>query len=377
MGGLFPRKDVQEAGVSITPVVVFDEAGNTGNNLTDPDQPIFVLASLNIPADTAEALVGSQAHELKFKKLKKSAAGRRKIIELLNSSYLTPETMILSAIHKPFMIITKMVDLLIEPLYRSARMNLYSQGQNIALSNVLYCAMSEYMGTARFEELQSALVEMARTRTDNAIDRFYAIVFDAYKRSRSRRFRERLHELLSTRALVEVEKGRWDDTVLDPAVPTFLQHATMWTERLKTEFMILHDRSKPISLNEPFFTALMSTEEESVVVGYDRRKMVFPVKAPGIVFGDSEQCPQIQLADIVASAIMHVLKNRLQETNDAFSQCLLSTQAFKCKYIPLWPQAQFTPEQLGTEGCGGVDPNLYVSRRVASALGHAGSDAEE
>lgn len=36
----------------------FDESGNTGNNLTDDNQPVFVLCALAVPADRWQ-LIGS------------------------------------------------------------------------------------------------------------------------------------------------------------------------------------------------------------------------------------------------------------------------------------------------------------------------------
>src|SRR6267142_2013884 len=55
------------------PKVAFDEAGNTGQNLLDPSQPIFVLSSVSLSDSDAAAirdLVG-RSGELHFKKLRK------------------------------------------------------------------------------------------------------------------------------------------------------------------------------------------------------------------------------------------------------------------------------------------------------------------
>ena len=65
--------------------VYFDEAGNTGQDLLNVDQPVFGLAANNFDDDTADSLVSclhsSQSQEAKFKNLKKTQAGQNKIIK--------------------------------------------------------------------------------------------------------------------------------------------------------------------------------------------------------------------------------------------------------------------------------------------------------
>src|SRR5207249_11198249 len=105
-------------------------------NLLDPDQPVFVLASVQLSSSSATALIGSRPHELKFANLKRSQTGQRRIIELLDSSVLTEDRVILSGFHKPFMAVTKLVDLLVEPLFYAKGIDLYERGGNLAMANM-------------------------------------------------------------------------------------------------------------------------------------------------------------------------------------------------------------------------------------------------
>ena len=41
------------------PVVAFDESGNSGGNLIDQDQPVFVLASVHVSEADANVVVDS------------------------------------------------------------------------------------------------------------------------------------------------------------------------------------------------------------------------------------------------------------------------------------------------------------------------------
>jgi hypothetical protein len=64
-----------------------DEAGNSGANLLDPEQPCFVLASNDFSREEAESLLdhvrSAQGAEPKFTSLKKSGAGIAKLIRFL------------------------------------------------------------------------------------------------------------------------------------------------------------------------------------------------------------------------------------------------------------------------------------------------------
>ena len=95
--------------------VAFDESGNTGANLFDADQPLFVQASVCVPPEDANALVQSQATtgELHFSRMRKNANGRDEILKILNAPELSQERVFYSIVHKPFVVVAKMVDLLI------------------------------------------------------------------------------------------------------------------------------------------------------------------------------------------------------------------------------------------------------------------------
>lgn len=110
------------------PTIYFDEAGNTGQELFNADQPWFVLAALNIEADRARELIASvrvkNYAEIKFTSLKKSRDGREALMTLYDG--LDPESVKAVAYHKRFMITTEIVDLLVETLAHATGMGYLS-----------------------------------------------------------------------------------------------------------------------------------------------------------------------------------------------------------------------------------------------------------
>jgi len=351
------------------PLVAFDESGNSGANLLDSEQPVFVLASVHLSDDATKELVGVDGKELKFARLKRSKQGRKRIVDILNSPSLGPEQVLVSGIHKPFMVITKMVDLLVEPLTHTGGIDLYARGANLGLANMWHFVMPVCIGRKRFEALKVAFVNMVRTPMYRNIDQFYSIVSDAIVHVSLADFVNDLAMLLATRRIAESYMNDWDSSDLDPAIPAFADHASMWTATLSTEFVIAHDESKPLVQQQVILEAMMSTKEETVVIGYDRRKKVFPVRANGIEFRNSSECPQIQVADIVAGAVAHSLRQAFHTKHDSFADELLSTRTLGGFFHPLWPEPKFTPEELGTDVVGGIDANDYVGQYIACKLG--------
>src|SRR3954454_10666933 len=97
------------------PVVVMDEAGHTGENLLDSDQPAYALAAVQMDEATATAAVSDALDrapdtttELKFSALRRSSAGRKNLLTLLHDLGLAPDDAAIIVMHKPFMEATKL-----------------------------------------------------------------------------------------------------------------------------------------------------------------------------------------------------------------------------------------------------------------------------
>ena len=121
--------------------VFFDESGNTGQNLIDEADPIFVLASCSFQVDEEEEVLSHfqqfKGPELKFSRLRKTAAGQKAVLAFLAAAQVTSNTAAAFVIHKPFMVVTKFCDLVLEPSFRKAGVDFYKRGTNIATANLL------------------------------------------------------------------------------------------------------------------------------------------------------------------------------------------------------------------------------------------------
>lgn len=351
------------------PLVAFDEAGNSGGNLLDADQPVFVLASVSLSEKEASSLLGPRDREYKFATLRRSRAGQRSIIDLLNSTRLTDEHYLISVFHKPFVAVTKLVDLLVEPLAHHDGVDLYERGANLALSNLFYFCLPTLVGRGTFDRLIALFVAMVRAPDHNTIETFYAHLVAMYERHRKADFAGEIALLLATRVIAEDYVEKWDGSDLDPAMPAFVRHASLWTGRLGRPFKVVHDVSKPIANEQLVLEALMSTTDETQRIGYDRRRMNFPITAQGIDFRDSATYPQIQVADLLASSAAYALKSAVSGVAGSFASEILATRVLSGSVESIWPELKVTPEELGTTEYGGSDVVNYIGEYVSKRLG--------
>ena len=349
-----------------------DEAGNSGQNLLDPEQPVFVLASTDFSHAEADEILevvrSRQGGEPKFKTLKKTPDGVRRLTALFSDPRLNKDRVVITAMHKRFMVVTKVVDIIAETLAHSIGEDLYKQGANIALSNMLHYCMPVYCGHDQTAQFLGRFVDLVRHRTSLHVDAFFQAGDALVAATSDQELADTLRPL-ANRDLFPLWRDGLIDHALDPAIPALFQHIAVWGMRKPDRFRVIHDQSKPILATQEHFERMMLMGNESaVLVGYDRRRFKFPLQATALEQGDSVAYPQIQVADLCAGGIAHMLKCREAGTFDELGSIVRSL-ALDWVVDAVIPTTDVTPEELGTDsdtGTNPVDPVVeLLSRRKA------------
>jgi hypothetical protein len=348
------------------PVVAFDESGNTGSDLLNKEQPVFALASTSISNTEAERLLAPartpQTLEVKFSRLKKTAAGRRRIIECLRAPRLTGANVKISFFHKRFLIVTKIVDLLVETMAHQDGLDLYKDGANIALSNLHFYCMPVFCGEGPTEVFLRRFVAMICEQTTYAIRQFYGAAGALHKNARDKKYAKILAPILLSERQIKNVLAHTDKNDLDPAIPAFFEHCSFWGEHFGGPFDLVHDDSKAIFQEKETLENLMSRGEEEHVIGYDRRKFVFPLRARRIQFGRSEEDTRLQVVDLVASAGMYWMTGFIAAPpQKEFWEAISAGPVQKLVLGAVWPIPEVSPKRLETEYDGGVNAVNYMA----------------
>ena len=87
------------------------------------------------------------------------------MLAFLASAQVTSKTAAAFVIHKPFMVVTKYCDLVLEPSFRKAGLDFYKRGTNIATANILTTTMPVFLNPTTWSNFLSLFVRVVRERT--------------------------------------------------------------------------------------------------------------------------------------------------------------------------------------------------------------------
>lgn len=340
--------------------IFFDECGNTGQNLIDEADPIFVLASCSFTNDEEQELLSHfqrlpqfNSSELKFTSLRKSPQGQKAVLDFLGSAKVTSKAAAVVVFHKPFMVVTKYCDLVLEPSMREAGVDFYKSGANIATANLLTTTMPVFLNPVMWSNFLALFVRVIRERTPKV---FYewrksAELIYSYLEYKEPYMAHFLAPVFLMNSCDELFKTVNPDE-LDPIVPAYYIVVNHWGTHIGSYFELISDESKVLAKERDRMLAFSNPNLKSVSVGYDRRKMNYPLKVSDIIFVDSTTHRQVQIADILSGAIANAAKARtkgeLQSgtfARDVFELCFAKELIIDA----VWPNHEVTPEELGTD----------------------------
>lgn len=349
--------------------IVFDESGNTGADLLNDQQKVFILASSNLTQEDADELLKivhtPQAKEVKFVTLKKSDLGKKRIIEFIKQSIPFRERIKTTLYYKRYMVISKIVDIIIEPMALSDGIDLYKDGANLALSNLLFYCMDSLCGKKCSDEMYKSFVRMIRSKDQVSINTFYCFVRQALDVNIVTEFQSILATILDSESVINNLLDGIDANSLDPAIPSFFEHSANWGDTIGKNFNVLHDNSKPIFQNKETLELFMSKKIPYKKIGYDRRQFGFPLRSNGICFGESKNDTRLQIVDLIAGSsafwangiVNGNIRNKFWHEIDQLDVKQFAINA-------LWPSSEVTPKGLGTNGGGGINAVDYMAKQL-------------
>lgn len=123
-------------------IIYFDESGNTGDNLLDPGQLYFSLASNNYTKKEAVELLNlfdTPANEIHFKRIIRYQKHRDTLISFFNHELVNEERIKFTYAEKPFALLYRLIDTLIEPFYYKYGVEFFDEANiNNAYGYLLY-----------------------------------------------------------------------------------------------------------------------------------------------------------------------------------------------------------------------------------------------
>jgi hypothetical protein len=351
--------------------VAFDESGNTGQNLLDPESRVFALASCHFDsqqtAELGDIFARVQATELKFSKMVGRLRNEQMVLKFLESPHVNSTSVKIGIIHKRFMVVAKFVDLFIEPSMRRSGIDLYNGAANVATANLLLMVAPVFLNPVTWNGYLADFMNVIWKRDVAAWGKFLTAT-------------ELIcHQLEFTRPdfgsfflSVLQWKGRFKRFVesvsadeLDPIPPSYALLANSWGKQFGQSFDVLADESKVLATYKPVLMKLSASDVAPIQAGYNSRTMDYPLRVSSITAVASETSKEVQFADLLAGAVCCGLKSGKLHDSGSFEgkiQTILESKALAAGF--LWPDTKVTPKELNAEGddSNRVNVNDYAAR---------------
>ncbi len=306
----------------------FDEAGFTGSNINNKNQPVFCLASLCLNNDEMHKIEIKvkelrEKHRLDFKemhfaKLKESGSGRSFIIDLLE--YLVSDSLDNIFVHfveKEYALYCNVVDRLIEPFLRfELDVDINVEKYNIATACVLMLMMRTHDEQNDVAEFRAKFEVLMRDINMENISSFKDVVLKIYSSTDSEDLKRTLELILA--CLDDQSLFKADDKYnLDLTFTTFIASIEFWrNQHQESQFDVYFDNSRAIESYQSWIDRLSADTVKKQMVGYDDRKHMLPLPINQFSLSDSEEYIGLQLADILASTVFfcNTAQKKKQET---------------------------------------------------------------
>jgi hypothetical protein len=322
------------------PRIFFDESGNTGENLLDPTQPLYCLTSVNFDDKTSQDLLNliqTPANERHFKQLKKYEKSQNQILQILNHPSVTDQTVKYGVFHKEYTLVGHLVDRFIEPVYYDFDIDIYRGGLNIILLDAIFYSGFVKWSRELYLNLLQSLQQLVRRQTPDDINAFYKALEELFKSSPDDD--QIFLPLLKSREQIDSILEGLHKYVIDPSLSAFVPICDRWGREVGA-FDVFHDDSKQMEFWREWIAWFSSSEKfKHAEIGFDERKLLVPMPVKDLVLVNSKHCSQIQLADIIGSAVTYCLKTIVidKDTNDSFANKIHQSRIMKLATNSLWP----------------------------------------
>jgi len=337
--------------------IFVDESGFTGEDLANIDQPIFVIASTKADDSAAgvfqKSFSGVQSRELKHSSLARTEAGRRRVRDFFQQARGSG-LFAVYVVHKQFCLLTKLVDLWVEPWMRNNGIDFYERGASRNFCNMTWFCLRTFESQDFLTQHLSAFQEMLRARTVDSYKSFWQGLRRYFRSCRSET-REILEYFLCSESELGYEHlVRLPKRSLDICCTSALRHVEYWRTQTEEPLQIIHDASSNMGKDIGIWDVVTSADMPAVRVSAGGFAAQYPLQVTETVLCDSTSVLQLQLADVVAGATAVWSRSMLFGAVESdYAQVLVDAGIKEHLIGGIWPVPEIEPDELEPGSSGG------------------------
>lgn len=351
--------------------IYVDESGNSGPNLIRPTEPVLVLASIRVPPteiEFAEQLFkGIKSLEWKFVKFRKHHWQIELLLQFLRRDWFNRSMVKGYVVHKGFLVISKLVDVIHEPSARQFGVNLYEKGAALCLANLLATCLPVFLPADVYQAFLRSFVDLIRSRSESELRGFKLCATSVWSHLRSIG-NEDLAGFLAPVVLACEEPDSWlpflSADELDPLSFSYFTICDAWGEELVAPFALVSDNSKILESSREFLKIVSDPSLRPIDVPRVAGSTRFPLRISEVRAVDSLSSRQVQIADLIAGLMASVFgalskSTPLQPWQQAARELFCDRGPFAGA---LWPSPDVTPEGVDAAHVVGESAPNYMFR---------------
>ena len=299
----------------------FDESGFTGYDLLNADQPVFSIGSHDLSDDEAFELLKRSfpnygGDEFKFTRIWSRKRSRKDLVNFSQNICEISERLFVYTCNKKFVVLTKIVDHLVEPVVHDAGQDFYAGGFNVKYANMAHYAFSNFVDDNFYSNLLNFYQAFARKPSPISL----RTLQKQYRKMTVEcpEYAKEFMQMMSIGAEMferfsDIEKHRASS---DIHLTTMVSSIAYWRSIFDEDFQVIHDESAHFFRQKDMWERITSTAaKDTVIYADDERKVKFPLRVANTVQKDSRGSPALQISDLI-SGLGAKIKSAYLEAND-------------------------------------------------------------
>lgn len=343
----------------VTRVLYFDESGFTGYNLLDVTQPIFTVASTDIDASAAETILRQsfpnyRGAEFKFTNIWRSN-NKLGLVEFGRQLSGLSDHAIAWMINKRFVVLTKIVDFLIEPYITAAGYDFYADGFCWKYANYIHFGLTQFATPELYDSLVKAYQTFSRGPSPQRLRNFqvqlgimaassqeYVRIFFEQMELGANLF-ENYHDLKTFKGSDELQ------------VTSMLAVIGRWRNLYPEDFAVVHDASANFFRRRGLWERITNNNVPAQMhqVG-DGTYVEFPLRVVSTTPMDSKDSYAIQFCDILAGLVTRQFDIRIDGDDRNLLDDVINVGLNAISYNGIQPSNIF-PDKIPPRQLAGPD----------------------
>lgn len=333
--------------------IYIDESGYTGDDLYNPDQPYFTIASSLIGDDEAAAILRRcfpryQGAEFKFGNIWRRDTHRNSLRSLAAEIPAIADRLFFYVIDKRFSLIVKMFEYLVEPTFTAGGYDYYGNGYARRYMNTIHRDFLRFGSENIYDETAKHWDAFARTPGHQTMDALREHLGKTAKNSE--------HPISTIFAMLAEGTRRFELANADlhaftnsneTQLTAVLASVIHWRQRRPEDFDVIHDESNNfLRRRDVWDTILREDREPGPMEMGDGTSVEFPLRVRSTTGVRSHESAAVQLCDVIAGLGSKASRSFDGREMDAFIAELVTLGAGELTFKGVKPHDDYADEPI-------------------------------